>query len=131
MELLRTHSSNTVSKELLILLSINNSIGKISLYELSRPKFNCGGYMIFELTFKAFKPHDFAFYLLRIIDSWVTQFHILFCLLFASKMRKIMDTVFEFVYVITPFLFSNSTWTTYSWMFAHKNHRMKYFENAL
>ena len=68
MKLLRTHSSNTVSIELLILLSINNSIAKISLYELSRPKFNCGGYMIFELTFKAFKPHDFAFYLLRIID---------------------------------------------------------------
>ena len=43
------------------LLSINNSIAKISLYELSRPRFNIGGRMIFELTFKAFRPHDFAF----------------------------------------------------------------------
>ena len=105
MKLLRTHSS----KELLILLSINNSIAKITLYELSRPKFNSGGYMIFELTFKAFRPPDFAFYLLQIIDRLVTQFHILFCLLFASKMRNIMDTVFEFVFAITPFLLSNST----------------------
>ena len=50
------------------LLSIDNSIAKISLYELSRPKFNFGGYMIFELTFKAFRPHDFAFYLLQCIN---------------------------------------------------------------
>jgi hypothetical protein len=104
MKVLRTHSSNTVSMEFLILLSINNSIAKISLYELSRPKFNFGGYMISELTFKAFRPHDFALYLLQIIDRWVTQFHILFCLLFASKMRNVMETVFEFVYAITPFL---------------------------
>ena len=68
MKLLRTHSSNTVSKKLLILLSINNSIAKSSLYDLSSPKFNFGGYMIFELTFKAFRPHDFAFYLLQIIN---------------------------------------------------------------
>ena len=66
MKLLRTHSSNTVHctavlKELLILLSINNFIAKISLYELSRPIFNIGGCLIFELTFKAFRPHDFAF----------------------------------------------------------------------
>ena len=104
MKLLRTHSSNTVSRNCsssfpLIIICI----AKISWYELSRSRFNFGGY-IFELTFKAFRPHDFALHLLQIIDRWVTQFHILFCLLFASKMRNVMDTVFEFVYAITPFL---------------------------
>jgi hypothetical protein len=72
--------------------------------------------MNFGSTFKAFKPHDLVFYLLRIpsFDSCVTQFHILFCSLFASKMRKFRDTLFEFVYVIMPFLFSTFACLTYS-----------------
>ena len=42
-------------------------------------------------TFKAFKPDNFAFYLLQItsFDRGITQYCVLFCLHFASKMRKL------------------------------------------
>ena len=93
---IRTHCSNTTGQR-----NCSSSFPLIIL--LQKPVFMN---LILEAIWilKAFRPNDFAFYLLQIIDRWVTQFHILFCLLFAFKMRNVMDTVFEFVYAITPFL---------------------------
>ena len=53
-------------KKIFILLSIKNYISKKSLYALSKPKLNFGGYMTFESFFKDLKPDTSAFYLFQI-----------------------------------------------------------------
>ena len=77
---------------------------------LIRPELNFGGYRTFESNSKALKPDDFAIYLcvpnIAISNRSVTR---LFCLHLASKIRKILVTVFEFMYVVTPFCFSLKT----------------------
>ena len=70
---------------------MTKTVASTSNLALNRLKLNFGGYMTFESTFKVLKPDNYAFYLLQIasFDRLITQFCILFCLRFASKMRKI------------------------------------------
>ena len=61
--------------------------------------------MIFEPTFKAYKPDYSAFYLMQItsFDRWNTKFGGLFC--FVYVLLPFLATLFELVYIINIFPF--------------------------
>ena len=80
MQLLRTHSSNTVAHFLLIPFFLDNSLAKFSSYALSRPKF----WRLYD-TFKALEPDKFAFYFFQIARLTGELLSLAFCLCLPLK----------------------------------------------